>query len=124
MTPLDVKCPFCGAEAGQSCVDKTGAPYPPHRGRVIAAQTLQDASSLEAANAVARARRPVATPMTRPTREKAARAQAATTLDETPTIALAVMCPNCDAEIGQACSTPSGLCRIRKQIALGHGADV
>lgn len=59
MTALEMKCPFCGADPGQSCTDaKSGEPYPPHRARAILAQDLRDAPALGEANArVAEARR-------------------------------------------------------------------
>lgn len=41
---LEVPCPFCGADIGQSCVEN-GEPYPPHRGRVMLVQRIDDAPS-------------------------------------------------------------------------------
>lgn len=132
ITALDVKCPFCGAEPGNGCVDpKTGQDYPSHRGRNVLAMNIQDAPALRSANLLARRDRianAVASVQVRvrTAREAVPAENVASVhgITDEPPIALTVACPNCGAVIGQACSTPSGLCRIRKQLALGHGADV
>jgi hypothetical protein len=42
MTPLDLPCPVCHAAVDDTCKDKDGNPYPPHRGRAVAVQNLLD----------------------------------------------------------------------------------
>jgi hypothetical protein len=127
MEPLDMKCSVCGAEPGQPCVDtKTGEPYPPHRGRAIAAQAERDAPALRIANAAVVAREPRQVGRVRPSPEKAA---VQSIEAEEPPIALGVVCPNCGAASGQPCvdretgESREAPCRIRKQAALGHSTE-
>lgn len=131
---LDVKCPFCGAEPGNGCVDpKTGQDYPTHRGRNILAMDIQDSPDRAAVLMARRDRigNAVASVTVRqPSQAKPVPAQReARVVADEPPIALSVACSNCGAALGQPCVDPStgepkaAPCRVRKQAALGHSIE-